>query len=80
MSRTTEGGVAIDTLPYPLHHFWPLHCPNNRRPYRLTVAREPYAKLFVRDKLTLTNGKSSALDTYFYQGDWWQWNKAFYEK
>jgi putative DNA primase/helicase len=38
------------------------------------------AKLFVRDKLTLTNGKSSALDTYFYQGDWWQWNKSFYEK
>jgi putative DNA primase/helicase len=38
------------------------------------------AKLFVKHKLTLTSGKSSTLDTYFYQGDWWQWNKSFYER
>jgi putative DNA primase/helicase len=38
------------------------------------------AKKFTDDKLMLSNGSSRALDTYFYQGSWWQWNKAFYEK
>jgi putative DNA primase/helicase len=38
------------------------------------------AKLFAKDKLTLTNGKSKAWHTRFYQEAWWQWNGAFYEK
>jgi putative DNA primase/helicase len=39
------------------------------------------AKLFTRHKLEYSaDSKASSPGTYFYQGDWWQWNGAFYER
>jgi putative DNA primase/helicase len=37
------------------------------------------AAAFARDMLTYHKGDLSALGTYFFRGQWWQWNGASYE-
>jgi hypothetical protein len=64
----------------------PREAEEERREWRTTEvelsrnAQLDNAKLFTKDMLTLTDGKSFVRNTWFYQGEWWQWNGALYEK